>query len=120
MGQAFDRDGNVLGEAFGATKSEVFDKLNAEFAQAHEIRIRTMEDRLRDERSGGAQSPVSPEHPLMRAWDAYKASESYANTRKWLTQGSPSGGDGELWAAFEMGWRAALSSLSNADAPTTA
>ena len=42
MGQAFDRDGNVLGEAFGNTKSEVFDKLNAEFKNAHEIRVRTM------------------------------------------------------------------------------
>jgi hypothetical protein len=117
MGQAFDRDGNVLGEAFGDTKREVFDKLTAEFAQAHEIRIRTLEDRLRDERSGGASSPVSAEHPLMRAWTAYKASEAYANTKKWLAQGSPSGGDGELWAAFETGWRAGLSSL---EAPSEA
>ena len=41
MGQAFDRDGNVLGEAFGDTKREVFDKLQAEFKDAHEIRIRS-------------------------------------------------------------------------------
>ena len=41
MGQAFDRDGNVLGEAFGETKREVFDKLIGEFKDAHEIRIRS-------------------------------------------------------------------------------
>ena len=111
MGQAFDRDGNVLGEAYGETKREVFDKLNAEFAQAHEIRIKTLEDKLRDGRSGGAMSALSPEHPMMRAFAAYKASEAYSNTLKWLTQGSPTGGEGELWAAFETGWRAALSSL---------
>ena len=45
MGQAFDREGNVLGEAYADTKREVFDKLHAEFNDAHEIRIKTMEDR---------------------------------------------------------------------------
>ena len=35
MGQAFDRDGRVIGEAFGETKREVFDKLNQEFKDAH-------------------------------------------------------------------------------------
>lgn len=43
MGQAFDRDGNVLGEAFGDTKKEVFDKLIAEHKNAAEIRIRSIE-----------------------------------------------------------------------------
>lgn len=43
MGQAFDRNGNVLGEAYGETKQEVFDKLRSSFADAAEIRIRTME-----------------------------------------------------------------------------
>lgn len=40
MGQAFDREGNVLGEAFGKTKQEVFDKLHAEHKDAAEIRIK--------------------------------------------------------------------------------
>lgn len=105
MGQAFDSDGNVLGEAYGATKKEVFDKLNAEFKQAAEIRIRSMEDSIRDARSGGAMTPVPINDPLMRAWMAYKASEAFANTKSWITR-SPSGGDGELWAAFEAGWHA--------------
>lgn len=106
MGQAFDRDGHVLGEAFGETKQEVFEKLTSQFKDAHEIRIRTLEDRLSAASSGGAQSPVANDHPLMRAWLAYKKSEAYANTQKWLAQGSPTGGDGELWASFEHGFRA--------------
>ena len=46
MGQAFDRDGNVLGDAEGATKREVFEKLNQEFKDAAEIRIKSMEPGL--------------------------------------------------------------------------
>ncbi len=41
MGQAFDEQGKVLGEAFGHTKGEVFEKLMAEHPDAAEIRIRT-------------------------------------------------------------------------------
>lgn len=37
-----DRDGNVLGEAYGETKREVFDKLIGEFKDAHELRIKTV------------------------------------------------------------------------------
>jgi len=40
MGQALDRDGNVLGEADGDTKREVFEKLNAAHKDAAEIRIK--------------------------------------------------------------------------------
>lgn len=43
MGQAFDRDGVVLGEASGATKREVFEKLSQAHADAAEIRIRSIE-----------------------------------------------------------------------------
>lgn len=43
MGQAFDRDGNVLGEAEGDTKREVFEKLNLAHKDAAEIRIRKRE-----------------------------------------------------------------------------
>jgi hypothetical protein len=42
MGQALDESGNVLGEAFGNTKREVFDKLQAAHANAAEIRIRKL------------------------------------------------------------------------------
>lgn len=59
MGQAFDRDGNVLGEAHGDTKREVFEKLNGEFKDAAEIRIKSIEDRMR-----GASAPEAPVDPV--------------------------------------------------------
>lgn len=59
MGQAFDRNGNVLGEADGDTKREVFEKLNAEFKNAAEIRIKTIDQVL----TGGATSPPLPAPP---------------------------------------------------------
>ncbi len=40
MGQAFDRDGNVLGEAEADTRSEVLEKLERQHPDADEIRIR--------------------------------------------------------------------------------
>ncbi len=43
MGQALDEQGQILAEAFGETKEEVFKKLMKERADAAEIRIRTME-----------------------------------------------------------------------------
>jgi hypothetical protein len=43
MGQAFDREGNVLGGEFGETKREVFDKLTERFPDAHELRIKSLE-----------------------------------------------------------------------------
>jgi hypothetical protein len=46
MGQAFDRDGNVLGEAEGDTFREVLDKLEIAHKGAHEIRIKSLKDRL--------------------------------------------------------------------------
>lgn len=45
MGQAFDRDGNILGEASAATKADVLRELETRFgANAHEIRIRSVEE----------------------------------------------------------------------------
>jgi len=40
MGQAFDRDGNVLGEAVGASFRDVFEKLETAHPNAHEIRVK--------------------------------------------------------------------------------
>lgn len=72
MGQAFDRNGNVLGEAFGDTKRDVFDKLNAEFKEAAEIRVRSLIDKAKElesirhvERNGGI-SAASTEMPRYR------------------------------------------------------
>lgn len=44
MGQAFDREGNVLGEAYGETKRAVLDQLEKMHPAADEIRIKTMKD----------------------------------------------------------------------------
>ena len=63
MGQAFDRDGNVLGEAYGETKREVFDKLTAQFKDAHELRIKSLKDKLDEvEQSQDAASMEMPRY----------------------------------------------------------
>ena len=53
----------------------------------------------------GPQSPVPKDAPLMVAWDAYKATEEFANSRTWA--GIPAHTEGSLWAAFVEGWKAA-------------
>jgi hypothetical protein len=53
-----------------------------------------------------ASSPVPTDHPLMKAWTAYKATDDYANTKRWAGLYSEAT-DGSLWAAFERGWLAA-------------
>lgn len=61
MGQAFDRDNNVLGEAFGDTKREVFDKLNERFKEADRIEIRSLHP------ATGAPDSASVEMPKYRS-----------------------------------------------------
>lgn len=46
MGQAFGREGNVLGEATGATKADVLKALEEQAPGAHEVRIRSFEEKL--------------------------------------------------------------------------
>lgn len=58
MGQAFDQEGNVLGEAYGNTKRDVFDKLMTEHPHAHEVRIRHVSGHLE-----GASGEASIEMP---------------------------------------------------------
>ena len=45
--------------------------------------------------------------PMMVAWESYRASANYANTRKWATKDRHV--DGSLWAAFCEGWSAGRS-----------
>lgn len=50
-------------------------------------------------------TPVDKNAPLMIAFQKYKTSGEYANTRKWaLLEGHV---DGSLWAAFSAGFSAA-------------
>ncbi len=57
-----------------------------------------------------AQTPVPDDHPLMIAWNAYKATDDYANTVKWASNvewvKEPDNAAGQLWGAFVAGWRA--------------
>lgn len=48
------------------------------------------------------QSQVPADHPMMVAWEAYKASDEYSNTKRWAAHVEHV--DGSLWAAFVMGW----------------
>ena len=51
-----------------------------------------------------AMTPVPKDHPLMIAWEAYKATDDYTNTKKWA--GYEQHVEGSLWAAFVQGWAA--------------
>ena len=69
------------------------------------------------------KTPVPETDPLMIAWQAYKATEEYANTRRWATHETHV--DGSLWAAFVAGWSVAKKGgididISNADKVTVA
>ncbi len=48
MGQAFDAEGVLLGDATGATKREVFDKLSGAHPDAEEIRVRSLRSRIEE------------------------------------------------------------------------
>lgn len=52
-----------------------------------------------------AMSPVPKDAPVRIAWEAYKASDDYANTKKWAVVLAHT--DGSLWAAFYAGFVAA-------------
>ncbi len=44
MGQAFDREGRVIGEQYGATKKEVFDALNTAHPDAERIQVQKVRE----------------------------------------------------------------------------
>lgn len=63
-----------------------------------------------------AQTPLHKDHPLMKAWEKYKAGPEYANSLKWartarvedhadgaLTLTYPHT-EGSMWAAFSAGF----------------
>lgn len=49
-------------------------------------------------------APVPKDDPLMRAWEAHKQTEDYANSKKWAAHEQHV--DGSLWALFSAGWAA--------------
>ena len=61
-------------------------------------------------------TPVSRGSPLWKAWEAYKQSDEYANTRRWALYAEHV--DGSLWAAFERGFADRLAALQGAPSPS--
>lgn len=51
-----------------------------------------------------AMTPLPQDHPLMRAWEAYKLTEEYTNSKHWAP--SHQHIQGALWAVFSAGWEA--------------
>jgi hypothetical protein len=78
-----------------------------------------------------AMAPCPPDSELMKAWEAYKVSEAYANSYSWITRYIPEddpaeierirqsganawtrqnklqAAEGSMWAAFVQGWNGA-------------
>lgn len=50
------------------------------------------------------ETPFPADHPMLVAWNAYKLSEDFQNTRKWALHEEHV--DGSLWAAFIAGYAA--------------
>lgn len=50
------------------------------------------------------EQPLPNDSQIMKAWEAYKATDDYANTRRWALHEAHV--DGQLWAAFMVGWTA--------------
>jgi len=48
------------------------------------------------------EQQVPKDAPVMKAWEAYKTSEEYANSRKWAQ--TEEHVDGSMWAAFFAGF----------------
>lgn len=48
------------------------------------------------------ESPVPADHPVMKAWEAFKEIDAYANARKWALHERHV--DGSLFAMFMAGW----------------
>lgn len=65
-------------------------------------------------------APVPLDHPLMIAWEALKATEDFANTKRWTIAGVVNGDTelihGQLWAIFVAGWEARGASNSSGNA----
>lgn len=55
-------------------------------------------------------TPCLKNDPLMIAWNNYKLTPEYQNSKKWAT--NPDHVDGSLWAVFEAGFKAAMEASS--------
>jgi len=64
MGQAFDRDGNVLGSAEGDSMREVLDSLQKMHPGAEEIRIKAMREKIETAERTAAAASTPPPDPM--------------------------------------------------------
>lgn len=60
-------------------------------------------------------TPIAKDDPRWVAWNRYKASPEFANTRRWPVTDPETYIDGALWAAFIEGW--GVSSSGSAPEP---
>lgn len=58
--------------------------------------------------SSGVSTAADPNSPLMVAWEQFKRSDSFANSRKWAEHDQHR--DGSMWNCFMVGWMAATAS----------
>lgn len=77
MGQAFDDKGAVIGEAFGNTKADVFQKLNAAHPDAHEITIKSLSDRAAAMAAMNTCTPMPQYQSHKKVWALKIAAISY-------------------------------------------
>jgi hypothetical protein len=61
-----------------------------------------------------AMTPISKDAPVMKAWNAHKNSDDFANSKKWAVY--PEHVDGSLWATFYAGYFACA--VAQSAAPT--
>lgn len=52
----------------------------------------------------GTDAPLPKDHPALVAWETYKSTEDFENTKRWALEEKHT--DGSLWAAFYQGWSA--------------
>jgi len=54
-----------------------------------------------------AMAPLPEYSPVLKAWEQYKQTDDFKNSRRWAAQDQHR--DGSMWAAFLSGWTAAQS-----------
>ncbi len=60
------------------------------------------------------EQALAEDHPMMLAWNSYKLTEEFENTKRWAV--SKDHTEGALWAAFVAGHTAALATSATLDA----
>lgn len=62
---------------------------------------------------GTVMQPLKPNDPRLLAWEEYKKSDEYKNSRSWALHEEYV--DGSMWAAFVKGWSMTEAALATAE-----